>query len=56
MDRTPRPSFRDGIDVALMIVLGIASYLWAVRSGFETGELREITTAQLRAGERAVSM
>jgi hypothetical protein len=36
------PLLTNGLDVLLVIVIGLVTYSWAVRSGGETAELREI--------------
>jgi len=41
-DAGPQPVLRSGLDVLLVIIVGIASYLWAVRSGYRTDELNDI--------------
>ena len=38
----PQPVLRDGLDVVLVVVIGIASYFWAIRSGYRTEELDDI--------------
>ena len=32
----------DGLDVLLVLVIGVGSYLWALRSGYRTEELDDI--------------
>jgi nitrogen fixation-related uncharacterized protein len=38
----PQPVLPGGVDVLVVLVIGVLSYLWAVRSGYLTEELEDI--------------
>jgi nitrogen fixation-related uncharacterized protein len=38
----PQPTLPSGVDALLVVVIGLLSYVWAVRSGYLTEELEDI--------------
>ncbi|MBC2640826.1 MULTISPECIES: APC family permease [unclassified Rhodococcus (in: high G+C Gram-positive bacteria)] len=50
-DEGPQPELTYGSDVLIVIVLGLVTYAWAVRSGYRTDELDQVVRQQLEMEE-----
>jgi hypothetical protein len=44
----PQPTLRYGIDVLLIVILGLITYAWAVKVGYRTDELDQVVQQQIR--------
>ena len=55
-DAGPQPVFKYGLDILLVIALGVGTYLWAVKAGYRTWEMDQVvqnTLADLALEEEA---
>jgi amino acid transporter len=47
----PNPVLTNGIDAAIIVLVALATYVWAVRVGYRTDELDQVVKQQIRAEE-----